>query len=222
MLAKDLMTRRVVTVGPGHSIWHAAQIMLDRDVSGLPVVDDDGKLIGVLTEGDLLGRIELGVDTVAATASKEEQRIKAFLKGHSWSVSDVMTTGLVTVDETTALSQVASLMHQHKIKRLPVVRGGKLVGIISRKDLLRAIAMPAVSGIAAGDEALQRCIFTRLGENSELLGTDLRVSVSNGIVQLGGTVNNEAQRRLACSIAESVRGAGGIRDSIHVGLQPDA
>ncbi|MBZ0259764.1 MAG: CBS domain-containing protein [Hyphomicrobiales bacterium] len=213
MLAKDLMTSKVVTVGPGYSIWHAAQRMLDHDVSGLPVVDDSGRVAGMLTQGDLLHRIELGAETAPVAP---EQRLGAYVKAHSWNVGDVMTATVISVQEETPIHAVATLMDRHRIRRMPVVREGKLVGIISRKDLLRVIAASRRDTIPPGDDAMRRAILARLGENTDLQGGRLTVTVSGGVVHLGGTVGSDAERKAARVTAESVPGVEGVCDHMQV------
>jgi CBS domain-containing protein len=213
MLAKDLMTSDVVTVKPGHSIWHVAQIMLDHDVSGLPVVDDNDHLVGIITEGDLLGRIELG--TRAAPMAPDE-RWGTFVKSHSWKAGDVMTANVVTAEEETPIHALATLMDQRRIRRMPVVRAGKLVGIVSRKDLLRVIAAAKRDSIPPGDDAMRRAILARLGQNPDLKNAQLTVTVSDGIVQLGGTVGSDAGRQVARVTAESIHGVAGVRDHMQV------
>jgi CBS domain-containing protein len=213
MLAKDLMTSKVVTVGLGNSIWHAAQKMLDHDVSGLPVVDDSGRLAGMLTQGDLLHRIELGTETAPVAP---EQRLGAYVKAHSWNVGDVMTAMVISAEEETPIHAVATLMDRHRIRRMPVIREGKLVGIISRKDLLRVIAASRRDTIPPGNDAIRRAILARLGENTDLQGARLTVTVSGGVVHLGGTVGSDAERKAARVTAESVRGVEGVCDHMQV------
>ena len=219
MLTKDLMISKVVTVSPGNSIWHAAQKMLDHDVSGLPVVDDSDHLAGMLTQGDLLRRIELGTETLAGAVTapvEPEQRLGVYVKTHSWKVGDVMTANVIAVEEETPVGGVATLMNQHGIRRVPVVRKGKLVGIISRKDILRVIAAAKHDAIAPGDAAMRRAILARLGENSDLQGVHLTVTVSGGVVHLGGTVGSDAEREAARVAAESVRGVAGVCDHMQI------
>ncbi|MGB3387141.1 MAG: CBS domain-containing protein, partial [Pseudaminobacter sp.] len=126
MKASDIMTMPVATVSIATSVRHAARIMLDRGVSGLPVLDDEGRLTGIVTEGDLLRRAELG--TVRATESNlpAEQRARAYVKSHGWSVEDVMTKELVTITEDTPVGRVAAVMEERGVKRLPVIRDGRL------------------------------------------------------------------------------------------------
>ncbi len=213
MLAKDLMTSKVVTVGTGNSIWHAAQKMLDHDVSGLPVVDDSGRLAGMLTQGDLLHRIELGTETAAVAP---EERLGAYVRAHSWNVGDVMTATVISAGEETPIHAVATLMDRHRIRRMPVVRDGKLVGIISRKDLLRVIAAARRDTIPPGSDAMRRAILARLAENPDLWGARLTVTVSGGVVHLGGTVGSDAERKAARVTAESVRGVEGVCDHMQI------
>lgn len=213
MLAKDLMTSKVVTVGPGNSIWHAAQKMLDHDVSGLPVVDDSGRLAGMLTQGDLLHRIELGTETASAAP---EQRLGAYVKAHSWNVGDVMTATVISAEEETPIHAVATLMDRHRIRRMPVVCDGKLVGIISRKDLLRVIAAARRDTIPPGNDAMRRAILARLAENTDLRGAQVTVTVSSGVVHLGGTVGSDAERQAVRVTAESVRGVEGVSDHMQI------
>lgn len=187
--------------------------MLDHDVSGLPVVDDSGHLAGMLTQGDLLHRIELGSGTSPAAP---EQRLGAYMKAHSWKVGDVMTAKVISAEEETPIRAVATLMDQHRIRRMPVVREGKLVGIISRKDLLRVIAAARRDTISQGDDAMRRAILARLGENTDLQCAHLTVAVAGGIVHLGGMVSSGAEREVVRVIAESVPGVAGVFDHTQI------
>ena len=136
MKVKDVMATKVATVSPDNSVRRAAGIMLDKHMSGLPVVDDEGLLVGLISEGDLLRRSELGLRIIAAPeqSASVEERASAYEKRHAWKVADVMSRDVVTVDEEADLSHVAKLMAEHGVKRLPVIRNGKLVGIVSRAD----------------------------------------------------------------------------------------
>ena len=220
MQTKDLMTSTVVTVSREHSIWHAAQIMLDCAVSGLPVVDDGGYLIGIVTEGDLLHRIECGDEGqmwAARTPAMLEQRIGAYIKSHSWRVGDAMTTQVISIGEDSSLSRASALMIRNRIKRLPVVRDGRLVGILSRKDLLRVVAAVRPDKIASGDDAMRLSILTRLREHKYLQSAHLTVAVlDNGDVHLGGMVRSDTERTLARVVAESVQGVTSVQDDIQV------
>lgn len=213
MKAKDVMTAKVVTVSPDHSVRHAARIMLDNHVSGLPVVDDAGRLVGLISEGDMLRRSELGLGGMALPEQQpgaREERATTYVRAHSWRVSDVMTPDPVIVDETASLARIATLMEERGIKRVPVVRDGVLVGIVSRADLLHAVATVKLPNPARGDEAIRRSILARFDETTGLHGMNLSVTVADGVVHLWGEVDTEQCRRAARVVAEGVRGVEAV------------
>lgn len=213
MRVKDVMTRKVVRLSPDNSVRQAAKLMLEHHVSGLPVVDDEGHLLGVLSEGDLIRRTELCSTMVASPAELElapDQRASAFVKRCSWKVGDAMTADPVTVDEDASVVRVSRLMQERGIKRIPVVRNGELVGIVSRADLLQAILAAKQDEAPADDEAIRRSLMVRLAENTGLEGLDVTVAVTDGVVHLWGTVETADCRRAAHILAENVRGVRGV------------
>ncbi|MDW9543848.1 CBS domain-containing protein [Sinorhizobium meliloti] len=217
MIARDVMTVDVVTVSPDHSVSHAAQIMLDHHISGLPVLDDQGHLVGIVTEGDFLRRSELGLPALSPDdqhLSTNGERARSYVKSHSWKVADVMTANLVQVDEGASLTQIAALMEERGIKRVPVMRGDNLVGIVSRADLLHALITAKLDDTAPGDYAIRRSILTRLKENSDVTGVNLTITVTDGMVHLWGVVNSESERDLSRVVAEGVRGVNGVYDHL--------
>ena len=219
MNVADVMSRAVVTVMPGHSVRHAAQIMLDHKVSGVPVVDGEGQLVGILTEGDLLRRVEYGLTGsrphwIKSVAS--EGAARDFVKSHSWRVADVMSKPVVTVTEATTLADVAVLFGTRGIKRAPVVRSGVLVGVVSRTDLLRIIAAAKPEKIAAGDSALEISAATRLRDADTIFDSCPEVTVVNGVVHLWGQVRSEAERDAARVAIEGIEGLSGIEDHLSI------
>jgi CBS domain-containing protein len=203
------MTTKVVSVSPDNSVRHAAEIMLINHVSGLPVIDESGLLLGVISEGDLIRRTELGNEAIVAligAVASAEERSSAYVRRSSWRVGDAMSRNPIVVGEDASLAHVSRLMQDHGIKRIPVTRNGELVGIVSRADLLKAVVMAELDQTADGDEAIRRSIVVRLGEDTGLEGFDLKVTVSEGIVHLWGDVTTEECRRAACVVAENVRG----------------
>jgi CBS domain-containing protein len=148
MNAKDVMTTEVVTVNPETTVQELAKILSEKGISGTPVVDGNQKLVGIVSEGDLLHRAETGterrvqrrrswwLDSVAA----EEELARDYVKAHGRTVADIMTREVITAEESTDLADLAMLLETKRIKRVPVVSGGKLVGIISRANLVRALA----------------------------------------------------------------------------------
>ncbi len=219
MKAKDVMSTRIVTVGPGHNVRHAAQIMLEHAVSGLPVVGDEGKLAGMLTEGDLMRRMELGgvpLRSAEMAANRTGDAIWSYVRNHSWRVEDVMSKDVIAVTEDTPLYRIAEIMEQNSCKRVPVLRDGMLVGLVSRADLLRAIVAAPADQVAAGDVALKKAIEARLQFDVGLQPSQVTVVVCNGEVMLSGSVESEALREAARVAAEGVHGCQGVTNAIAV------
>jgi len=211
MRVKDVMTTSVVKLSPDNSVRQAARIMLDNHVSGLPVVDDEGRLVGLISEGDLIRRTELGggIPMVDVTIAADE-RANAYVRRSSWRVGDAMTADPVTIGEDASVARVAAVMQERGIKRIPVLRNGVLVGIVSRADLLQALLSAKQDETAAGDEAIRRSILVRLGENTGLEGLDIKVAVTDGIVHLWGNVETAECRKAARIVAENVRGVRAV------------
>lgn len=215
MLVKDVMTSTIVSVSPDNSVRQAAMTMLSHHISGIPVIDGDGHLLGIISEGDLIRRTELGGAMFASAedlAAPAEDRANAYVRRSSWRVAEAMTPAPVTIDEDASLLQAARLMQKHGVKRIPVIRHGELVGIVSRADLLQAIATAKLDGTPSGDEAIQRSVMVRLRENTGLEAFDIKIAVTNGIVHLSGAVAIPECRRAARIVAESVQGVQGVVD----------
>jgi CBS domain-containing protein len=215
MKASDLMTAPVVTVTGNTSIRHACQMMINHAVSGMPVVDDDGQVIGVLTEGDLMNRLcSLPPGTSSASAAQD------YLKREGWKVSDVMTRGIVATGEDAPIGEIAALMVGRGIKRVLVMREGKLVGVVSRADLLRAMMAEKRGSVRADRDGLRLAISTRIREDAGL--RDIEVAIENGVVHLRGTVGSDVERNAAQAAAESVLGPLAIINDLRVMTSRDA
>lgn len=219
MNVSDVMSKDVITLMPGHSVRHAAQMMLDNHVSGIPVVDGSTP-VGIITEGDLLRRTEFGLpgsrQQAWETASWAAGTARDFVKSHSWRVGDVMSKPVVTVSEDTPLGDAAILLATRGIKRLPVLRNGELVGVVSRSDLLKIIAASVPEGIAGGDAALGIAAGARLREAGAVFEETPSVTVEHGIVHLWGRIRSEAERDAARVAVESIQGIGGIEDHLTI------
>jgi CBS domain-containing protein len=218
MLIKEVMKAKVVTVTASTSVKHAARLMLDNHISGLPVIDDEGGLVGIVTEGDMLRRHELDIGLIARDdqAVGAEERAAAYIKRHGWSVGNLMSRPPVTISEEASIGRAAALMVEKGVKRLPVMRDGHLVGIVSRRDLLCAFAKLSPDMTASGDEAIRRSITTRLCEDIGFAQEQIAVTVNGGIVHLWGVARSNTEREAARVATETVRGVSGVENHIRV------
>jgi CBS domain-containing protein len=220
MGAIDVMVRDVVTVHPDTDVAEAIKLLSEHDVSALPVVDAAGKLVGVLSEADLIHRAEIGTEkqrpwwleamTGASTLAEE------FAKSHGKKVGEVMTNGVISVAEETPLSEIAAIFERKRIKRVPVVKDGRLVGIVSRSNLIQAIAS-VVGRVDEHDESDRQIRLELLARLQKQKWTDFgsrNVTVSNRIVHLWGLVGSEAERKALLSLAESVPGVSRVSDEM--------
>jgi CBS domain-containing protein len=219
MHAHHVMTRKVISVAPETTVVEAANLMLRNHVSGLPVVDEVGAVVGIVSEGDFLRRSEIG------TPRKRGRLLTFFLgyagsaedyvREHGRKVSEVMTPSPITVSEDTPLPELVSLMEKNNIKRLPVVRDGKLVGIVSRSNLLQAIASLSrdVPDPTADDDHIRRRIIDEI-EKHAWRPIGLSVIVRDGIVHLGGAITDERSRQAAIVAAENVQGVVKVHDHL--------
>jgi len=219
MRAHQIMTRSVATVAPDATILEAANIMLRQHVSGLPVVDAAGKLVGIVSEGDFIRRSEIG------TQRKRGRWLK-FLLGAGLTatdyvhergrkVSEVMTTDPITVAEDATLEQIVTSMETNSVKRLPVMRCDKLVGIVSRANLLQAVASLAreIPDPTADDDHIRSRIIAAIDKN-DCSPFGLNVIVRDGIVHLGDVITDESSRQAAVVAAENVAGVRKVHDHL--------
>lgn len=220
MTVADIMTRHVISISPNDSVADAARCMLEHGVSGLVVVDDNGELAGVVTEGDLLRRDELGTERnrpwwLRLLVSSGRQATD-FARTHGRRVRDVMTEDVVTVSTDAPLTKVVELMEQYRIKRLPVTDGNRVAGVVSRADLLRALAVVvrAEHPTAGDDRSLRVAVLDAFDKQPWTPLTTLNVTVQDGIVDLWGTITDENQRRGICILAENTAGVKQVNDHL--------
>ncbi|MGH6923288.1 MAG: CBS domain-containing protein [Propylenella sp.] len=220
MFARDLMTRDVIAVRPDTSIRDVAQILLSHRISAVPVTDAKGSLLGIVSEGDLLRRAETGTERRRSwwldLLASPDERAREYIKSHAAHVRDVMTKNVITVTEETPVSEIATFLEEKRIKRVPVVRDGRVVGIVSRADLLRGIATAKLDQTAPGDEAIRAAIVKRLREEAGVRDWLMNVTVSGGVVHMWGGVRSEAERRAARVAAETVSGVRAVEDHLTV------
>lgn len=214
MKAAEIMVKDVVTTGPEASVQELATLMLERRISGLPVVDGSGRLLGIVSEGDLIRRPEIDTDRVKLgwlrLLLSDEARARDFVKSHGRKAREVMTQPAISVAADAPLAEVVRLMARHRIKRLPVVDKGRLVGLVTRTDLLRAVAArQAVAPADVKDEELRARIDAMLREEDWAASAVVYVQVEKGVAQLWGTVESQEQRE---ALILAVRGVPGVKD----------
>jgi CBS-domain-containing membrane protein len=218
MRAIDIMTVSVVTVSPETSIAEAARIMMANRISGLPVVDGDDRLLGIVTEGDMLRRGEIFGERPwwTAPSAPSEERAGAYVKSHGQKVKDVMTRDVVTVDGNEPVDRVAMLLESHGIKRVPVVKDGRISGIISRANLLRTLAAGGVPAGKPQDSELRSAILTAISRDAGVRSELVDVTVSDGVAFLWGNVASEAEREAVRVTAENMRGISAVQNRIRI------
>ncbi|MCA1453766.1 CBS domain-containing protein [Bradyrhizobium sp. BRP22] len=218
MRAHQIMTRPVISVTPETTIVDAANLMLQRHISGLPVVAN-GKLVGVISEGDFLRRGEIGTQRKRSRFLKfllgPGQEATDFVQAQGRRVAEIMTSDPLTITEGTTLEDIVELMEKNHIKRLPVVRGEELVGIVSRSNLLQAVASLArdVPDPTADDDHIRERVINALGK-ADWCPFGLSVVVRDGIVHLSGVITDERSRQAAVVATENVAGVRKVHDHL--------
>jgi len=218
VLARDVMKRDVVTIGPEDSVGDAAALMYKRGISGLPVVKD-GKVIGMLSEGDLIRRQEIGSDRPHHSwwlaLFGNEDLARTYVRSHAKRVADVMTADLLTVGETASVAEIADIFAAHHVKRVPVLRDGKLVGLVSRANLIQALAGASqheAGSIAASDDTIRAALLGELQRQPWWDDWLNNVVVSNGVVDLWGFFEAESDKAAARVAAENTPGVMAVHD----------
>ena len=219
MRAHQIMTRPVITITPETTILKAANTMLQRHVSGLPVVDGSGKLVGIVSEGDFVRRSEIGTQ-------RERGRFLKFILGpsvaaadfvheHGTKVAEIMTPQPITITEDTPLEEIVRRMENSNVKRLPVMRGEQIVGIVSRANLLQAVASLArqVPDPTADDDHIRGRIIDALSKH-DWCPFGLNVIVHDGIAHLSGVITEESSRQAAIVATENVTGVTKVHDHL--------
>jgi CBS domain-containing protein len=219
MRAHQIMTRPVITVTPETTVVEAANTMLQRHVSGLPVIDPAGKLIGIVSEGDFIRRSEIGTQRKRGRFLKfilgPGQTATDFVHEHGRKVAEIMTKTPLTITEDTELEKIVQMMEKNNVKRLPVTRGDQVVGIVSRANLLQAVASLArqIPDPTADDDHIRNRVIDTLAKN-DWCPFGLSVIVRDGIVHLSGVIIEERSRQAAIVAAENVAGVNKVHDHL--------
>jgi len=213
MKAADVMVSAVISVRPNARVEEVASILFANRISAVPVIDEQGELLGIVSEGDLMRRAEAGTDRSRSWWLGAE-----YVKSHSHKVCDVMTRSVITATPETSLSEIATLLERNRIKRVPIVQNGKVVGIVSRANLLQALAgMPTKNAAtaSASDSQIRDQVLSRL--NGELWRPSmLNVTVRDGSADLWGFVTSDDEKMATRIAVESIPGVKTINDHLTV------
>lgn len=220
MRAIDVMTPSVLVASPEMTVQAAAKLLAENHISGMPVVDAGGQVVGMISEGDLLHRIELGtggrrrswwLELLAST----RELASTYVKERARTVGDVMSDTVVSVEEDTPLADIADLLERRQIKRVPVMRDGKLVGIVSRSNLIRALAsvQPDAVPAASDDQDMREAIVRELSHHRWAQPRQ-NIIVKDGVVHLWGVIHSKEERRAICAAAESVSGVKEVKSHL--------
>jgi CBS domain-containing protein len=224
MHAADVMTPNVTTVDPDTTVQDLAKLLSERGISGAPVVDSTGRMVGIVSEGDLLHRTEIGTERRSERRRSwwldhfASERARDYVKSHGRAVKDIMTRDVVSVTEETDLADVATLLETKRIKRVPVTRDGKVVGIVSRANLVRALG--AAQGVAAADtheddRAIRARLLAELGRQEWARIWPQDIIVSDRVVHLWFSSDEPEEKRQAVRIAaENIPGAHGVEEHV--------
>ena len=224
MKARDIMTRKVITERPDTPIRDIATLMVENHISGLPVLTADGKVVGILSESDLLHRAETGTERrqkwwfriFADSASLARE----YAKAHGLKAHDVMSRYVISVRDDTELRDVADSLDNHRIKRVPVLKEESLVGIVTRGDLVRALSQAQLSAAAAkmDNAGLHKLLQSRMRSQPWIDESYINVSVNDGVVELIGFVESLDQKNALRALVEGTEGVTRVEDRLSVGV----
>ena len=219
MRATDIMTSEVITVEEDATVQAAAELMAEHGISALPVVDKDTRVIGIVSEGDLLHRAETATEQRRSwwleMMTSTNQLAGEYIKSHSAKVTDVMTRDVISVTDTTPVADIAVLLETHRIKRVSVLRDGRLAGIVSRANLVRALAMTInerASSTEADDENIRNKLLAEPKAQKWAEVSPANVTVKDGVVHLWSSYLSEQEKRALVVAAENIPGVRRVED----------
>ena len=220
MLARDVMTTPVIAVPPDTGVKDIAALLLECRISAVPVVDADGRVRGIVSEGDLINRADAGTRHRRSwwleMLNGPEERSRDYLRTHGQRAEDVMTRDVVATSEDTPLPEIASLLEKHHVKRVPVLREGRLVGIVSRANLLQGFALSEPTWTMRRDDREIRDALKGALNEAGLPMHQVNVTVTDGAARLWGWIDAEVQRQAAHAAAETTPGVKRLEDNLVV------
>jgi CBS domain-containing protein len=219
MKARDVMVSPVITMGENDSVRDAAKLLVEKRISAVPIMDAAGKLVGIVTEGDLMRRTETDTEHPYSWLSfflGEGAAAADYVKSHATKVKDVMTRNVRTAGPDTPLYEIADLFEENHIKRVPIVNdAGDLVGIVSRANILQAVASarPKLE-IALPDKAIREKLLQELREQPWAHVHRMNIVVTDGVVDLWGFVRSDKERQAIIVAAERIAGVTAVNDRL--------
>ncbi len=224
MNAQEAMTKDVITVGPEATIGQIAGLLVRHRISAVPVVSEDNRIVGIVSQTDLGHRSETGTEKKRKwwleVFADTDTKAREFIKSHGLKAHDIMSRVVISVSKHADLSEVADILDTHRIRQVPVMEDGKLVGMISRADLVRKLAEVRITApaIRPDNGALQKAIWDQIKAQPWLKSAYVNLAVKDGVVELWGAVDSNEQRRALRILVEGVSGVQKVEDN--VGLFP--
>jgi CBS domain-containing protein len=220
MQARDIMTASVATVRPDTEVSEIAKRLLARNISAVPVIDDQERVIGIVSEGDLMRRPESGTERQPSwwldLFADAKERTHDYVKSHGLHARDVMSREVISVGEHASLAEVATMLEKHQIKRVPVLHDGKLVGIVSRANLLQGLAAAGTLRVISPSDREIKMSIEMAAHDAGLPMHYINVTVVDGIVAIWGMVESEAEKALMRSAAEGIAGVREVHDNANI------
>lgn len=223
MKASDIMATNVVTVGATATVRDVASLLFEKHISAVPVVGEKGELLGIVSEGDLLRRAEVGTEKRRSwwlqALKSRDALADEFIKSHAYKVTDVMTHRVITAEPDATLGEIATLLEKNGIKRVPIVKAGKVVGIVSRANIIQALASIAKRGlpeVKADDADVRERILAKFKAQPWTKPLMLNVVVNDGIVDLWGVVDSQAEKRAVRVATETIPGVRLVNDNLQM------
>ena len=225
MRVSDLMSQKVVSVTPDTPVTEVAALLVERRLSAVPVVAGGGGVVGIISEGDVMRRPETGTERHSPwwfrAFAARDVLAEHYTKSHGLSARDVMTSHVVTISPDASIGEAADLMEGRRVKRLPVIKDGLLVGIIARADLIRALAMaPMLQAGAHDDTAIRERLEEALEEKRQMFAGDIFVTVHEHTAHLWGRVESATQSHAAEVLARGVPGVRTVKSHLAIMSSP--
>jgi CBS domain-containing protein len=219
MKARDVMVSPVITVSQSCTVREAARTFVEHRISGAPVVNEHGEIVGIVSESDLMHRSEAGTERTYSwwlrALIAEEALAADYIKAHSCSVADVMTRRVITAEPDAPLGDIATVLEKNSIKRVPIVENGRLVGIVSRANLVQAVASARADlDVAPSDAAIRAKLLAHLKSQAWAHTGLLNITVTDGVVDLWGITSSDIERKAIRVAAECAPGVHAVNDHL--------